>query len=963
MKRNTLVTLAALALVVACGDGPTNPEVGGSSAFQAPQLHHQGSITASTFTVTPNLTTGTAFVAWGATSNQSQVDAFRVELWLAGGASAAKTYVLAATARSYTIPAADLSAGEEYVVRVTGSATHSSGPNGAAQNATYYWTAFSSPFCASGCKEEQTVTFDDLPSRVYGDNFTVGASVDSHLALAFAAGGSCTVGSVTFDATTSRSTAPVQLTGVGPCTITASNAGDAAWSEVTAGQSFAITPASLTVTAEAKSKTFDGVAYPSAAFTVAYGGFVNGETESTAGIFGSSSLTYTTWLAGDASKTPVSPVNAGTYTIHPSGLTAANYTITFEDGTLTIDKASQTITFTSAPPSAAAYNTTFDVAATASSGLGVAISVSGDACSLAAGTVTITKGTGTCTVTATQAGNGNYELASEVRPVTVEKANQAALTITGPATATYGDHVTPTVSGGSSAGALTFAVVGGSACAIDGDGKVQITSGVGTCSVAATMAGDDNYNSVTSAPFGITPEKASQTVSFNPVPPASAVYNTTVPVAAVASSGLTTAISVAPAAVCSWNASSGLVTMTKGTGTCTVTAAQPGNDNYRPATSVTHDIEALKADQTVAFNPALPASAIYNTTFAAAAIASSGLTPTVSVSGVCTRDAGTSLVTMTSGTGSCTVTAAQAGDDNYNAAPSVQDVVAAVKADQTIAFTSAPPASAVYNTTFPVAASASSGLAITISVGGVCSIASGVDTMTSGTGSCIVTAAQPGDANYNDAQEQATVAALQAAQTISFAVLTDVIFEVGGTRSLSASTTSGLTVSFSSTTPTFCAVSGTTVSYVKAGTCTIEANQAGDANYLPATPVVRSFLIAPWTLSGFYQPVDMSGGALVWNTVKGGSTVPLKFEVFSGNTERTDVGAIKSFTQTRVTCVNAPLVDEIEIVTTGGTSLRYDGTAGQYIQNWQTPKQPGACYRATATMQDGSPIVAYFLLK
>jgi hypothetical protein len=35
----------------------------------------------------------------------------------------------------------------------------------------------------------------------------------------------------------------------------------------------------------------------------------------------------------------------------------------------------------------------------------------------------------------------------------------------------------------------------------------------------------------------------------------------------------------------------------------------------------------------------------------------------------------------------------------------------------------------------------------------------------------------------------------------------------------------------------------------------------------------------------------------VWNTVKGGSTVPLKFEIISGATELTNTSSIKSFTQ------------------------------------------------------------------
>jgi hypothetical protein len=122
-----------------------------------------------------------------------------------------------------------------------------------------------------------------------------------------------------------------------------------------------------------------------------------------------------------------------------------------------------------------------------------------------------------------------------------------------------------------------------------------------------------------------------------------------------------------------------------------------------------------------------------------------------------------------------------------------------------------------------------------------------------------------------------------------------------------------------------------------------------------------NYTVLAWTMKGFYQPVDMSG---VWNTVKGGSTVPLKFEIFSGSTEQTATSAVKSFTQKTVACPNSTAtVDEIELTTTGGTSLRYDSTAGQFVQNWATPKKPGTCYTTTMTAQDGSSISANFLLK
>lgn len=116
-----------------------------------------------------------------------------------------------------------------------------------------------------------------------------------------------------------------------------------------------------------------------------------------------------------------------------------------------------------------------------------------------------------------------------------------------------------------------------------------------------------------------------------------------------------------------------------------------------------------------------------------------------------------------------------------------------------------------------------------------------------------------------------------------------------------------------------------------------------------------------YTLSGFYHPVDMGG---VYNTVKGGATVPLKFEVFWGDTEQTDISVVDRFEVTPIACPNATaMTDGIEFTATGGTTLRYDGTAGQFIQNWQTPKKSGTCYKVTMFTTDGSSISANFKLR
>ncbi|CAA9472775.1 MAG: hypothetical protein AVDCRST_MAG02-3875 [uncultured Rubrobacteraceae bacterium] len=121
-----------------------------------------------------------------------------------------------------------------------------------------------------------------------------------------------------------------------------------------------------------------------------------------------------------------------------------------------------------------------------------------------------------------------------------------------------------------------------------------------------------------------------------------------------------------------------------------------------------------------------------------------------------------------------------------------------------------------------------------------------------------------------------------------------------------------------------------------------------------------SYTVKPYTFNGFYQPVDMGG---VYNTVKGGSTVPLKFELFKGATELTDTTAIKSLQATKVTCQSGATIDDIETVATGATSLRYDATGGQFIYNWKTPTGAGTCYKVTVTAQDGSTLSAFFKMK
>jgi len=79
-------------------------------------------------------------------------------------------------------------------------------------------------------------------------------------------------------------------------------------------------------------------------------------------------------------------------------------------------------------------------------------------------------------------------------------------------------------------------------------------------------------------------------------------------------------------------------------------------------------------------------------------------------------------------------------------------------------------------------------------------------------------------------------------QTITFAALADKTLG-DAPFAVSASASSGLTVSFTSLTTAICTVSNTTVTLVAAGTCTIRASQPGDVTYLPAPDVEQSFAV------------------------------------------------------------------------------------------------------------------------
>ncbi|MDQ1412186.1 MAG: hypothetical protein QOE07_774 [Acidimicrobiaceae bacterium] len=98
---------------------------------------------------------------------------------------------------------------------------------------------------------------------------------------------------------------------------------------------------------------------------------------------------------------------------------------------------------------------------------------------------------------------------------------------------------------------------------------------------------------------------------------------------------------------------------------------------------------------------------------------------------------------------------------------------------------------------------------------------------------------------------------IDADQTIAFSPLPARVY--GDAVTVTASASSGLTVTFTSATPSVCTTggaNGATISLVGAGTCTIQADQGGDAIRNPAPRVSRSFSVAKKPLT--VQAIDIA---------------------------------------------------------------------------------------------------------
>jgi hypothetical protein len=244
-----------------------------------------------------------------------------------------------------------------------------------------------------------------------------------------------------------------------------------------------------------------------------------------------------------------------------------------------------------------------------------------------------------------------------------------------------------------------------------------------------------------------------------------------------------------------------------------------------------------KVDQMITVTAHAPAAATYDDAFSVVASSDSMLPVSFSSSGACSSSGAT--FRMTSGIGACLVKYDQSGDGTYNAAPQLIETVVAQKAGQAITFDFLDDGT-FGDPDFDVGAFASSNLDVTFTASGNCTVA-GVTVHLTGAGTCTVTAAQGGDANFNAAQPVSqSFDIAKADQEITFDPLEDKALG-DPDFTVAATADSDLPVSFKATGK--CTVRAARVHLTARGSCTLTASQRGNANYNAAENVAQSFAI------------------------------------------------------------------------------------------------------------------------
>ena len=350
--------------------------------------------------------------------------------------------------------------------------------------------------------------------------------------------------------------------------------------------------------------------------------------------------------------------------------------------------SSQSISFTSVPPSPGVVGDTYTPTATATSGLPVTFTASGS-CTYAAPTVTFNS-TGTCTISANQAGGASggvtYDPATQMQQIiSVGRQDQTIHFVSTPPTNATAGGAPYSISASASSGlGVTLTSATPAVCTVTGVTVSFLTAG--NCTINANQAGNASYNAAAQVQQTITVKAQAQTITFaaQTTPSRTFVAASTFAIAptATATSGLAVTYSSLDTSVCTVAGTT--VTMVAA-GSCQIAADQPGNGTYAAAPRVTQVVALTTASlssQTITVttpdpataSSASPASVDDNTNLLISASASSGLAVSLTVdpssdSGACTVSG---MRVYFTGEGQCIISVNQGGNASYAQASPVQ---------------------------------------------------------------------------------------------------------------------------------------------------------------------------------------------------------------------------------------------------------------------------------------------------
>ena len=314
------------------------------------------------------------------------------------------------------------------------------------------------------------------------------------------------------------------------------------------------------------------------------------------------------------------------------------------------------------------------------------------------------------------------------------------------------------------------------------------------------------------------------------------VGGSTQTVSPTASSSLTVTLTSTTTGICTV---AGFVITAVGAGTCSITASQAGNANYEAATQVVQTF-ASKATQTITFTN--PTNMTVGGTQTRAPTASSSLTVTLisTTTSICTV---AGFVITAVGAGDCSITASQAGNENYEAATQVIRTFTISKAGQTVTFIA--PANIAYGETpASLSATSTSGLVVAFAITGagtsdICTV-SGTTVTIKKIGTCTIASKQEGNDNYYRATDvvRSFTIAKGTPSLSNFADLTKA--ERNSSFNLTAPTVANSlpgTFTYTSATTATATISEATVTLGSAGTTVISATftPTDTTNYNSAT--------------------------------------------------------------------------------------------------------------------------------